>query len=118
MGTSDEQTTAILVVSLIVQCDLLEAIVFPSATIVNNYETWSVVTSAGRSHSGVIQRATAHSIVLRNAQRMETEIDRIDIDELVRQPTSIMPRGLDRTLASDELSDLLAFLQSLRAAKN
>jgi putative membrane-bound dehydrogenase-like protein len=94
--------------------DLMEAIVFPSATIVNNYETWSVITSTGRTHSGVIQRATAHSIVLRNAQRMEIELDRYDIDELVRQPTSIMPQGLDRTLTSDELSDLLAFLQSLR----
>lgn len=94
--------------------DLLEAIVFPSATIVNNYETWSVVTSTGRTHSGVIQRATAHSIVLRNAQRMEIELDRFDIDQLVRQPASIMPQGLDRSLTSDELSDLLAFLQSLR----
>ncbi|MEO1996515.1 MAG: PVC-type heme-binding CxxCH protein [Planctomycetaceae bacterium] len=94
--------------------DLLEAIVFPSATIVNNYETWSAVTSNGRIHSGVIQRATTRSIVLRNTQRMEIELDRNDIDELVRQPTSIMPRGLDRTLSTAELSDLLAFLQSLR----
>ena len=94
--------------------DLLEAIVFPSATIVNNYETWSVLTSAGRTHSGVIQRATAHSIVLRNAQRMEIELDRQDIEKLVRQPTSIMPQGLDRALTSSELSDLLAYLQSLR----
>jgi len=94
--------------------DLLEAIVFPSATIVNNYETWLAITSNGRTHSGVIQRATARSIVLRNAQRMEMELNRHDIDELVRQPTSIMPQGLDRTLTSVELSDLLAFLQSQR----
>jgi len=94
--------------------DLLEAIAFPSATIVNNYETWSAITTSGKTHNGVIQRATARSIVLRNAQRMEIELDRNDIDELVRQPTSIMPQGLDRTLTPDELSDLLAFLESLR----
>jgi len=97
--------------------DLLEAIVFPSATIVNNYETWSAVTSNGRIHSGVIQRATTRSIVLRNTQRLEIELDRNDIDELVRQPTSIMPRGLNQTLSSAELSDLLAFLQSLRGPR-
>ena len=97
--------------------DLLEAIVFPSATIVNNYETWSAITASGRTHNGVIQRATSRSIVLRNTQRMEIELDRNDIDELVRQPTSIMPQGLDHTLTPAELSDLLAFLQSLREQK-
>ena len=68
-------------------------------------------------HNGVIQRATSRSIVLRNTQRMEIELDRNDIDELVRQPTSIMPQGLDHTLTPAELSDLLAFLQSLREQK-
>ena len=93
--------------------DLLEAIVFPNATIVNNFETWSALTTSGRTHTGVIQRATARSIVLRDTQRMEFVISREDIEELVPHPTSIMPGGLDRTLNSTELSDLLAFLQSL-----
>lgn len=97
--------------------DLLEAIVFPSATIVNNYETWSALTQNGRTHTGVIQRATSRSLVLRNTQRMEIVLDRIDVEELVRHPTSIMPQGLDRTLTPAELSDLLAFLQSLREQK-
>ena len=85
---------------------------FPIATIVNNFETWSALTTSGRTHTVVIQRATARSIVLRDTQRMEIVISREDIEELVPQSTSIMPRGLDRTLTSTELSDLLAFLQS------
>ena len=96
--------------------DLLEAILFPSATIVNNYETWLAVMTSGRTHSGVIHRATFHSIVLRNAQRTELLLNRNEIAELVRQPNSIMPQGLDRMLTAGELSDLLAFLQSQREA--
>ena len=93
--------------------DLLESIVFPSATIVNNYETWSAVMTDGRTHSGVIQRATARSVVLRNTSRMELVLNREDVEVFMRQPMSIMPQGLDRVLTSLELSDLLAFLQSL-----
>ena len=94
--------------------DLLEAIVFPDATIVNNYETWTALMTTGRTHTGVIQRATARTVILRNHQRIEFVLNRQDIDQLIRQPTSMMPQGLERTLTPAELSDLLAFLQSLR----
>ena len=70
--------------------------------------------TTGRTHTGVIQRATARTVILRNHQRIEFVLNRQDIDQLIRQPTSMMPQGLERTLTPAELSDLLAFLQSLR----
>jgi putative membrane-bound dehydrogenase-like protein len=94
--------------------DLLESILFPSSTLVNEYETFSVVTRDGRTHQGVIQHATPTAIVLRNAQREETEVARADIEEIARSKTSIMPQGLEQTIRLDELSDLLAYLQSLK----
>ena len=94
--------------------DLLQSILFPNSSIVNNYETYSVITIDGRIFEGVIQRATSRSIVLRNAQRQELVVARDDIGEIVRSKTSIMPQGLDQTIRIEELSDLLAFLESLR----
>ena len=39
---------------------------------------------------------------------------RDQIEELNRQPTSMMPEGMERLLTHEELRDLVAFLQSLR----
>lgn len=95
------------------RADLLEAVLYPSATIVNSYETYTVLTHDGRTEQGVIQRADARWLVLRDAQRREVTIARDQIAELTRAAHSIMPQGLETNLNSDELSDLLAFLGSL-----
>ncbi len=94
--------------------DLLEAILFPNASLVNDYETYTAQTADGRTHQGVIHRATSRTIVLRNAQRQEIVLPRDSIEHLARSKTSIMPQGLDKAIRRDELSDLLAFLESLR----
>jgi len=94
--------------------DLLESILFPSSSIVNNFETYSVITTDGRTRQGVIHRSTSNHLVLRNTQRQEIVIPRDDIEELVRSKISIMPQGLDRAIRIEELSDLLAYLESLK----
>ena len=94
--------------------DLLESVVDPGTTIANGFETYAVLTTEGRALEGVIQRATARAIVLRNTQRGETIVSRDEIQQLSRQTSSIMPDGLDRALTPQQLSDLLAFLVSLR----
>ena len=93
--------------------DLLEAILYPNSSIVNGYETYSVETTDGRVVEGIIQRADARWLVLRDARRREITISRDAIEELRRARLSIMPKGLEANLSVDELSDLLAFLESL-----
>ena len=80
----------------------------------NSFETWSVVTHDGRVLQGVIQRADARVLVLRDAQQRELAISRQDIEEIARLPTSIMPQGLEANLNAQQLGDLLAYLESLR----
>jgi putative heme-binding domain-containing protein len=94
--------------------DLLESVVYPGMTIANGFETYAVLTEEGRILEGVIQRATSRAIVLRDSQRAETTVYRKDIQNLSRQTSSIMPEGLDQTLTTQQLSDLLVFLMSLR----
>ena len=94
--------------------DLLEAIMFPSASFARGYKTWTIVTDRGRVHSGLITRETTDSLMLRKSDLSEVRIVRNSIEELRESTTSVMPQGLDHRLSNQELSDLLEYLASLR----
>jgi putative heme-binding domain-containing protein len=94
--------------------DLLESIVFPSASIVRGYETVTVITKSGRTHSGILGRETTAAVTLTATDRSESRISRSDIDEITPGRVSIMPQGLDTQLTRRELSDLIAFLAGLK----
>jgi putative membrane-bound dehydrogenase-like protein len=94
--------------------DLLESVVFPSASFVRGYEPYLVTTRDGRSHTGILARETAEAIYLVTAERAEVRVPRAAVETFERSRVSIMPQGLDAQLSRQELSDLLAFLQGLR----
>jgi putative membrane-bound dehydrogenase-like protein len=94
--------------------DLLEAIVFPSATFARGYEPFLLRTKDGSVYDGLIVRETAEAIVLFTPDRVEKRIPRSSIDEIRQGKISVMPQGLDAQISRDELRDLIAFLMSLR----
>jgi putative membrane-bound dehydrogenase-like protein len=94
--------------------DLLESIIIPSSTFAQGYESWSVVTGSGQILVGIIARQTEEILVLKDQSGAETVIPRERIRSLARQEASLMPEGLERALAPEELRDLLSFLKSLR----
>ena len=94
--------------------DLVEAVLFPSASLARGYESFNVVTSGGQVYSGLLSRETASAIYLRTTERAEIRVNRDDIDQFAPNSTSIMPQGLDKTLSPAELRDLVAFLESLK----
>ncbi len=94
--------------------DLLEAIVFPSASFVRGYEPFTVITKDGRVFNGVLRRDTADEMVLATGPHEEVRIAREDIDEVQPSRVSVMPTGLDQQLTLRELADLVAFLKACR----
>ncbi len=92
--------------------DLLEAIVFPSASFVNGYRPYVITTDDGKVVQGVISAETIDAITLRTQDLQEIRVRRDAIDEQREGTTSIMPKGLDTQLTPDELRHLLAYLQS------
>jgi putative membrane-bound dehydrogenase-like protein len=90
--------------------DLLEAILFPSSTIVNGFETYEIATHSGEVYSGVIQRESPTVIHVKDASQQETQIRREQIEALRISAVSTMPEGLDQTLADVELLDVVEFL--------
>ena len=94
--------------------DLLESVVYPSATIVRGYETYIVQTKDGRALTGLLARETADAVYLKTAERTEVRVPRASVDSLAPGRQSIMPQGLEGKMNRDELRDLIAFLKSLK----
>jgi putative membrane-bound dehydrogenase-like protein len=94
--------------------DLLESIVFPSASLVRSYEPVSVMTASGVVLNGIVKDESTTRLKLVNNERQVVEIQRSDIDEIHPHHVSIMPSGLDQLLSDQELADLIAFLEAAK----
>ncbi len=94
--------------------DLLESVVYPSATIVRGYEPYIVQTKDGRSFTGLLAHETADAVFLTTADRSEVRVGRAAIDSIAPGKQSIMPAGLEGRMSREELRDLIAFLRSLK----
>jgi putative heme-binding domain-containing protein len=95
--------------------DLLEAIVFPSASFARSYEPVIVTTSSGATHMGVLRSDAGDEVVLAIGAGQETRIPRQEIEDMQPGTVSLMPPGLDEQLTRQELADLLAFLKATRS---
>ena len=90
--------------------DLLEAILFPSSSIVRYYEMVHVRTKEGE-FSGIIADETEETMVLSPAAGTEITIQTKDIIEAQYSHTSLMPEVFDTLLSPDDLNDIVAYLQ-------
>ncbi len=95
--------------------DLLEAIMYPSVSFAREYETYQIETRSS-SYRGVIVEQTPEMVLLQTGQESEVRISREDIVSTQQGTTSMMPPGLDQALSTQELSDLMVFLESLPRA--
>ncbi len=92
--------------------DLLESIMFPSATLARDYETHAIETTDGQSHMGLIRSHTAEGLLLVDLAGQEKSLAHDRISAQTTLTTSLMPMGLDMTLSEQELCDLVAWLCS------
>jgi putative heme-binding domain-containing protein len=100
--------------------DLLEAIVFPSATFARGYEPIQVRLVDGRVLTGLVGRETPGELILSAVQDnkpIEIPLRRDDIEEIQLGRVSAMPQGLEASLTAPQLADLVAFLQAQRIAE-
>jgi putative heme-binding domain-containing protein len=94
---------------------LLTQILDPNAYVLPNYVLYQLADTDGRVAAGLIASQTAASVtLLREEGRTET-IERSRIAELTGTGRSLMPEGFEARITKAEMSDLLAFLQSIQA---
>jgi putative membrane-bound dehydrogenase-like protein len=94
--------------------DLLESILFPSATLARDYEAHLFETRDGKTHLGVIRSHTAEGLLIMDVAGQEKNLPHTSIIADTQLPTSLMPMGLDQTLPEEELLHLTAYLRSLQ----
>jgi putative membrane-bound dehydrogenase-like protein len=95
--------------------DILEAIVFPSASFVPGFEPYNVVTRDD-TISGVRSEMTPDTVTIITGRDSRVRVRRHDIISMKPSTVSVMPEGLDDSLTPAELTDLLAFLRAQTAS--
>lgn len=96
------------------QRDLLEAIVYPSVSIVRGYEPVIVELQDGLTVAGIVISESRDEVVIGVDAQKTTHISRSEIAQILPSSQSPMPNGLATLLTPEELADLMAFLQSLK----
>ena len=94
--------------------ELIESILKPSAKIAQGFETQYVVTDDGLSQDGFIVRESGDEIELRNQNGVSRVIPKKSIEERGKRELSIMPTGLADRLTLDDLTAILAYLETLK----
>ncbi|MDB6155240.1 MAG: dehydrogenase [Chthoniobacteraceae bacterium] len=95
--------------------DLIEAIVYPSASFARSYETVQLIARDGSETYGIVTNQNAEVLTLATAPAtLAVSISRSEIKTLLPAAFSLMPQGFDQILSSGELADIVAYLQSMR----
>ncbi len=92
--------------------DILEAILYPGASFAREYETSRINTKTG-AYTGVIKEQFPEAIIISTGPGLNVRVPRSEITGIEPLNISMMPPGLDKQLTIDELSDLMAYLNSL-----
>ncbi len=86
----------------------------PNREVNPQYLTYVVVTTDGRSVTGLIANETAAGVTLRDGEKTNVTLTRDKIDEMRSTGLSLMPEGLEKQLSRAELADLLRYLMTVQ----
>ncbi|MDF1743842.1 MAG: c-type cytochrome, partial [Gimesia sp.] len=97
---------------------LFESILFPSAGISHNYESYTIILNSGNIVNGLLVNKTAESITLKDIEAISRTYKMEDIEEIVPQKISLMPADLQKVLTQEELINIVEYMTTLKKAKN
>jgi len=93
--------------------DLLEALIFPSASLVRSYEPMLVKTKTGEA-LGLIKKDSLDEVVVTTGPGVDARFPRADVLSFQPAATSLMPPGYDGIFTPAQLADLVAFLRTAK----
>jgi putative heme-binding domain-containing protein len=89
---------------------LLSNVFDPSLVVGPGYQVFTVVTQDGRNVTGLLVEDGEQRVVLRLAGGAEETVPRREVKYVHASRLSMMPEGIERLFARQELADLFAFL--------
>lgn len=96
---------------------LYESILFPSAAIAHNYETFRLDLENGTSVTGIITSETADSVTIKTADAIVHTYKKSEVDTKTQLKLSIMPADLQKLMTVDDLVDVVEYLTTCKKAK-
>jgi putative membrane-bound dehydrogenase-like protein len=90
--------------------ETLEAILYPSHVISDQYASKKVRTRDGDTFIGLVVTNGDGSLTVRKADRQEVTIAAEEVDEVASSKVSLMPSGLLEDLSASEIRDMLTYL--------
>jgi len=95
--------------------DLLESIVFPSASFVRSYESVQITRTDGTLVYGIVTNQGREALTLATgAATPAVRVPQAGIKSMTPGAFSLMPQGMDQVLTPQELADVVAYMQSQR----
>jgi putative membrane-bound dehydrogenase-like protein len=93
---------------------LFESILFPSAGISHNYETYAVELEDGNLVTGILVSRTNDEVVIKNAEAIVQTYPMSEVAEIHKLNVSLMPADLQKAMTVQELVDVVEYLTTLR----
>ena len=94
--------------------DLIDAVLYPSATIATGYGTVIVETKSGEVVQGILKGSSDAGVQIMGIDGKLVSIATADIKEKKGSPISLMPEGQQAGLSLQEFNDLIEYLTSLK----
>jgi putative heme-binding domain-containing protein len=96
--------------------EINESIIEPSKKVDPKYVATNIITTSGKSESGLIVEQNDAAITLVGAEGKKIVVPRDEIDELTETKQSSMPENLASTLAPAEFLDIVEYLTQQQTA--
>lgn len=93
---------------------LYEAILDPGAGISFGFEAWTVELKNGDEAYGLKASETTDEVAIKDTNGIVTRYKRSEVASMKQMKTSIMPTGLQQTISTQELVDLVEYLAALK----
>ncbi len=94
---------------------VIESMIDPSKEIKEGYQSYRLVTTKGRTHTGLKITETKADVTIREAGGADVRVPTAEIEELKASKVSLMPDNVVSQLSFDQFVDLVAFLKNRQA---
>ena len=92
---------------------ILVNVLDPNREVNPQYLNYLLLTTDGRSLSGILTGETATSVTLKKQENATETVLRIDIESLKSTGQSLMPVGMEKQIDRQGMADLLEYLKTV-----
>jgi putative heme-binding domain-containing protein len=95
---------------------MLIAVLDPNRALESRYTSYTAITDAGRTFTGLLVDETGGAITLLEQEGKRQVVQRGELEALESSRKSLMPEGLEKDLTPAQLADVFALVQSTSAS--